>query len=584
MIPPKDLLRRVVPFSYLSDSELEELISNMDVEIYEEGEKILKRGKVPRYVFFVYSGELILKRDAEEERITKGELFGVSLAVEKKPIDGDLFAGEDTVCYLFKAETFKRIMEENEKFGKFFRFFKERKFSSLRFSYVTLEDVLLKPVRELVRKSPVTCSRSTRIKEAARIMYENSIGSLVVEGGSSFDGIFTDTDLKRAVSMGKIEARVEEFMSSPVVSDEADSPIFEAYIKMLEAGVNHLVVTENGKLYGVISIKDVLSAFEPLSRATYLFRSLRRSENVDEIREIVLESREVVKELISKNVGFQDISRTLNAFYDAVYEKVVEILSEDLEERFSFVVMGSGGRKEQIIATDQDNAMITEFKSYRFKELSKKIVETLDYVGVPKCKAGYMASNWCMSLEEWKRTFKNWFNNLSPQNVRYLTIFLDMRHVCGSYELYEDLKEFIFENKTNQAVRFLARDAVSINPPIGLFGMKNLEKGIDLKLYGIYPIVNCARAFAFDMEVEELNTIERIKAVKDVIGEERSGTIVEVFNYIQNLRLKHQAHESDNVIRQEELEKLDVVLLREAFKVIKSFQDFVKAHYGVDRI
>lgn len=565
MIPPKDLLRRVVPFSYLSEKELDELVSSMDVEVYEVGERILKRGKVPKYVFFVYSGELALKKGNEEERITKGEIFGVSSAIEKKPVEGDLYAAEDTVCYLFKAEVFKKLIEENKRFGEFFRFFKERRFSSLRFSYVTLEDALLKPVKEIVRRNPVTCSKDTKIREAAEKMFENRIGSLVVVEGEKPLGIFTDRDLKKAVSLNKIDGCVDEFMSSPVICDEASSPIFEAYIKMLESGINHLVITENGKVSGVISIKDVLSVFEPLSRVTYLFRSLRRSESVEEVKEIVAESREIVKELTHRGVSFQDISRTLNAFYDVVYEKVFEFLGDDLDGRFSFVVMGSGGRKEQIIATDQDNAMITEFKSYKFEDISKRVVELLDYVGIPKCKAGYMASNWCMSVEEWKRTFKNWFNNLTPQNIRHLTVFLDMRHVYGNEDLYAELREHIFEVKTNQAVRFLAKDAVTISPPIGFFGMKNLDKGIDLKLYGIYPIVNCARVLALDAGIEELNTIERLRAVKDLIGEERSETLVEVYNYIQNLRLRHQAQESDNVIDAKELEKLDVVLLREFF-------------------
>ncbi len=584
MIPPKDLLKRVVPFSYLSEKELEELVSSMDVEVYEAGERILKKGKIPKYVFFVYSGELSLKKGSEEERITKGEIFGVSAAIEKKPVEGDLYAAEDSVCYLFKADVFKKLVEENERFGEFFRFFKERKFSSLRFSYVTLEDALLKPVKEIVRRNPVTCSRDTKVKEAAEKMFENRIGSLVVVEDEKPLGIFTDRDLKKAVSLDKVDERVEKFMSSPVISDEATSPIFEAYIKMLESGINHLVVTENGKISGVISIKDVLSAFEPLSRVTYLFRSLRRSESVDEVKEIVAESREIVKELTHRGVSFQDISRTLNAFYDVVYEKVFEFLGEETDREFSFVVMGSGGRKEQIIATDQDNAMITEIKSYKFENVSKRAVELLDYVGIPKCKAGYMAPNWCMSIDEWKRTFKNWFTNLTPQNVRHLTIFLDMRHVYGNEDLYNELRDYVFEAKTNQAVRFLAKDALTITPPIGFFGMKNLEKGIDLKLYGIYPIVNCARVLTLDAGIKELNTIERLRAVKELIGEERCETLVEVYNYIQNLRLRHQAHESDNIVNAKELEKLDVVLLRESFKVIKNFQDFIKAHYGVERI
>ncbi len=582
MIPPREILRKVVPFSYLSGSELDRLIEGMEVEIFEEGETIVGKGERTRYVYFIYSGRVLLRNDVEE-RLTKGELFAVTSAVEGVPFSSTAVAEEDTICYLFDGNVFREVMQSNSKFRIFFETFAEKRFRELRFD-TQVEEFLLRPVVELIHRRPVTCSPECDIRGASRLMLEKSVGSLVVVNSGKAVGIFTDTDLKKAVAANRVDGSVREFMSSSLITSDVREPVFEAYIKMIEAGVNHLVITSGDRLEGVISIKDVLSVFEPFAKVIRIYRRLRRTDDFGEMKDLMDSVKDEIRVLAGKNVRFHDLSRMINAIYDQVYVRVLEVLSREFSvgDEFSWVNMGSSGRKEQVIATDQDNAVICETEIPG--EFLREVNSAVDYVGIPRCVAGYMAENWHYGIDEWKRMFEEWFNEPTPKNLRLLTVFLDIRHVYGKWELYDELIDHIFEVKNMQALRFLAYDATSLEPPLGIFGIKDLDKGIDVKKHGIYPIVNAVRVFAIDNEIRETNTLSRISALQEVIGEKRVEELRESFEFLQDLRLRHQAHRSDNLIGQSELEKLDLVILRESFKIIKSFQGFVKKYYGVDAI
>ncbi|MBE8540335.1 putative nucleotidyltransferase substrate binding domain-containing protein [Geoglobus acetivorans] len=582
MIPPKELLKKTPPFSYLADNELDELIGAMEINAFEEGETIIPKNTVPGQIFYIYTGRVLIKND-HEEILSSGELFPISLIMsENEYLDADAVAIEDTVCYIFEKQLVKKIALKNSRFKKFFEVFREKKFSELAFDKA-IEEVFLKPVSVLISRPPVTCYPSYSVKDAAEIMLKSRVGSVVVTGGGKPSGIFTDTDLKRAVSQKDIDAPVSEYMTRSLITSEIEDPVFEAYVKMMENGITHLIITRNGNLEGVISIKDILSIFEPFAKIVRLYAEMRRAKDFAEMKEIFNEVKREIKVLALRGLSFKDLSRMISSIYDWTYVKVLVELSKEfsLEESFSWINMGSSGRREQIIATDQDNAVITE--NSLPEDFLEDVNDALDYIGIPKCKAGYMAVKWHYTIDEWKKLFSEWFSNTTPKNLRLLTVFLDMRHMFGNKKLYDELFDHILEIKNKQTMRFLALDAVALEPPIGFFGIKDLEKGIDLKKHAIYPIVNAVRVFAIDNSIQDPNTLARISHLIDVFGESRAEELKESFEYIQNLRLKHQIKSGDNVIKYDELEKLDVAILRESLKIIKNFQKFVKSYYGVDR-
>jgi CBS domain-containing protein len=205
-----------------------------------------------------------------------------------------------------------------------------------------------------------------------------------------------------------------------------------------------------------------------------------------------------------------------------------------------------------------------------------------------------MASNerWNQGVSVWKEYFRQWFQQPIPDHIRYLSVFLDMRPVYGDTALYSELVAAVRPVVSEAAVNFLAYDAVQLEPPLGIPGIVRLRKGLDLKTYGIYPIVNGARVLALDNGILEItNTKERLGALNagGVISSEMCNDVVEAYGFLQDFRLRHHSRavlsqtEINNTVSAKELAKIDLLLLKESLKIVAAFQKFLMRKYNVQR-
>jgi len=601
--PPKEFMRRIRPFSFLTEEELDTLVKNLDVEAYEKGTTIVGKGKRSNHIFLVFSGVVgLYDDDTIVDTISKGEVFGILSAITGNPFTLSAIAMDDTICYRIKKEAFNEVFEKNPKFSAFFSTFINRRFRSFtnllkETEGAFQEEIYLTRIKEIVVKEPVVCDPDTSVEDAARTMLEKNVGSIVVVEDRKPIGILTDHDLKKVLVSGSKEAKVTEFMNSPVITVDGEQPVFEAYLTLINRGINYIVVVEDGRVSGVITSKDILTQFEPSSSLIALYRKIRKANSIEELKSHLEGIRKAVAGLAMRGVHFYELSRMITSVYDSTVVRVIKLMEEELRAElpdYVWIHVGSSGRKEQIIATDQDNFLIHTGEDRELMlEFAARVNEALDAVGIPKCSADYMASNpkWNLSLEEWKANFDKWFNSLTGENIRYLSVFLDMRPIYGDQKLYLSLLEHIERSVTNQAIRFLALDATSIEPPVGFFGIKGIEKGLDIKLHGIYPIANGVRVLALDNRILDVtNTKERIERLgeMDVLSGERAREILESYEFLQELRLKHQSaafsagKEGDNVISLREIDRIDAYVLKEALKIVSSFQKFIKGKYRTE--
>ncbi len=600
MLPPKEFLRKIKPFSFLSEEELNRLVNSIEVEAYEEGETIIKEGEQNPYVYLVFSGRVGIYENGElVDQFSRGEVFGLAEKYER-----EAKAEEDTVCYLFKRDVFKKILESNKKFAEFFRSFEERKFR--RVAEISQEDVIkeklfLTRVSELIGKKPVVCYPHTTVRDAAIRMEMNGVGSIVVVDGEMRPvGILTSKDLRTFIIHGTSpEEKVAAYMSSPPITIDASAPAFEAHLELLKRGINHLIVTRNGKVEGVITANDILMLFEPTTSLVVLYRKLKKAKSLEEMGVAFRSLKVSISNLVLRGMHFYDLSALLTDIYDYTVSKVIDLVLSEMETEygtmsdFVWVHMGSSARKEQVIATDQDNAIIHSGDGEVMLELGRRVCDALEKVGIPKCPGNYMASNpkWNMSLDDWKETFREWFLNLTPENVRYLSVFLDLRPIYGDDRLHRELVEEINNSHTSQSLRYLAFDATVAEPPKGLFGLRR-KKEVDIKMFGIYPIVNGVRVLALENGfVDVTNTKERLERLDEIqlLDEELVNSLKESYEFLQDLRLKNQARHllsgegGGNVVNFSELDKIDALVLKETFKIISNFQKFLKGHYGIER-
>jgi len=599
MIPPKEFIKKIRPFSFLSEDETNILISGLEVKLFQKNKTIFKKGDDRKYVYIIFSGLVGLFDDEiAVDYISKGEIFGI-ISVRDFPYLLDARALEDTVCYLICSENFKEVFEKNDRFSSFFSTFIKRRFHS--FKKIASEKKFFEEatfvldIEKIIYKKPVVAGPDMTVENATVEMVNNSISSIVVvDKGMRPMGIFTEKDLRKVVIQGDKLHAISKYMSSPVKTINTKTTIFEAFSKMIDAGIDHLVLIKKGKVFGVITGKDIRIQLEPTSSIITLFRRIIMSKSAEELQTIFNNIKISVAKIVLSGSKFFDLTKMLCTVNDAAVVKVMEIVqNEMLMDDFVWIHMGSLGRKEQVLATDQDNALIF-IKTHPVK-FARDVNKTLAKVGIPECPGNFMASNkkWNKHLSSWKNYFNDWFHNPTANNARYLSIFMDMRPVFGNENIYNELIESIRANVTDKAIKALAHDAIHIEPPLGIFGIRGLHKGMNLKTYGIYPIVNGARVLAIDNAIFEItNTEERLKVLNDmgVIGNEMCHDVLESYGFLQDLRLKQQSiavlnqSQENNLIGIKELRKVDLLILKEALKVVSSFQKLLMSKYDVKRV
>jgi CBS domain-containing protein len=272
---------------------------------------------------------------------------------------------------------------------------------------------------------------------------------------------------------------------------------------------------------------------------------------------------------------------------------------------YCWLALGSEGRKEQTLRTDQDNAIIfadpestkeDTVKAY-FLNLAERVASGLDRCGFPLCKGEIMASNprWCQSETMWKGCFSQWINQASPEDLRNCTVFFDFRSLVGASELAEQLRAFLNNEilRSRAFLRHLATNARYNGPPLGFLRTLVVEKigehkdQLNLKMSGLVPVVDALRVFALSKQINATNTLQRLELVRSrqLLSNEMAADIREAFGLIlflrmnEHLRQKEKNLEPNDYINPKVLPKLQKKSLIEAFHVIRDLQGELKAHF-----
>ncbi len=598
MIPPREFIREIPPFSYLSQDDIDIIVSGLEVELFEKGKTIYKKGQPSENIYVIFSGIIGLFDDETAiDYLSRGEIFGLT-SLFGNLLNWTARAVEDTVCYAIAYTQFKTIFDSNERFASFFESLLNRRFRS--FKTIASDKKMLEEasfvleVERIIYKKPVICSPELTIAGAASEMDENAVSSIVVVNTNAIPiGILTHSDLVKVFISGERLDPVSDFMSSPVTTVNAQATIFEAYTKMIDAGIDHIVVTKNNKVFGVVTRKDIQIHLEPSFSIVKLLRKVHNAASIDDLKPVFEGLMVSVSKIVMTGPNFFDLTRMLCSVHDAIVYRVIHILIGDHDPaQLLWVHMGSSGRKEEIIATDQDNALI--YLGDNPAALANNINESLAKIGLPKCPGNYMASNnmWNQPLPVWKEYFKQWFSDPIPYHLRYLSVFLDMRPIYGETALYNELLESIKPAVKAAAVKLMAEDAIETRPPLGIFGILGLRQGVDLKTYGIYPIINGARVLSIDTGVWGItNTRERLEALSanGTISAAMCRDLIESYGSMQDLRLRHHARavlnesQTNNLITARELSQVDLLILKESLKIVSEFQKFLMKKYDVSR-
>lgn len=449
------------------------------------------------------------------------------------------------------------------------------------------------PVGDAAREVPVVPMNTTIFKAAERMTRSDSNALLVTSESKDLIGIVTDKDLRRRVLAAGLhmDEPVFKIMSSPVISVNASSHVFEAAMLMQRHKIYHLAVVKNGDNL-VFSSEELLQ----LQRNSHLFflRQIEEAGDKHELKEYHDDYRNMVEAMIPGGVNALTVSRFLTGGADAAAKKIMELVLEEIGEApcpFSFIQFGSWGRQELSFLTDQDNAIIwadsgngTEVKEW-FVEFGKKVCTLLDRFGYNFCNGGNMAMNpqWDMSLPEWKEMFHQWMSKPEPNEVLKVQIFFDFRSIFGDNGLAAELRRGILKDAPQRPVFLwnLAQGCVSYKARTALEG-----DTFDAK-HALRPVVDYARLQALTRGIGETNTLGRLHRLyeKGIIDAKQYRSSYQIFEYLSQMRLRHQyelqekGYPPDNSIVLAELSEIDRDSLHRLLDQTQSLQNWVKREY-----
>ncbi|MEE4363082.1 MAG: DUF294 nucleotidyltransferase-like domain-containing protein, partial [Desulfotignum sp.] len=294
------------------------------------------------------------------------------------------------------------------------------------------------PVSAIFRPNIATCPMDTPVKTAAQKMSRNN-GAILIKGADrQITGIVTDADLRAKVLAQEMapDTPVSAVMSSPVITISADCQVFEAFLTMIDKDKRHLAVCgKSGDISGIISEKDLIAA---QTRATFLLlKSVTSAKKMGDLENIHAKLCAMLLDPISNGVNPEQITRLITTFSDAILEKIMALSLAETGPppcAFVFLTMGSEGREEQTLVSDQDNAIVyadpaseadaQKAEAY-FSGLAKLVCSRLDMAGYRFCDGNNMAQNpkWCQPLSVWKQYFHTWIRKAKPEDLLYSSIF-----------------------------------------------------------------------------------------------------------------------------------------------------------------
>lgn len=616
-------LKNVVPFNLLPDDVLAETANllievrfNKDGIIYRQGVSKLKGIDIiveGEYETFFYDSR---HNKRLIEIYHRGEYYGgmTELLIKKKSLR-TVFVKKGTLVYTLPRKAFNDLCQTFEEFYQHFTHSFGQKMLNEEFanfyknptdfesSFITSEQLYSRRIESIEYRNIVWCKADTPVYEAAILMRQQKISCLFVKDDTGkIAGFVTDITIRDNVVARQLSynTAVGSIMDNPIASINVHAFVYEAVLSMFRTKMRYLLVEKDGEYLGFISRNKLLS--EQGQSPLVFIQSVRQAVSVDELKRKWETVPQIVLQLLERGVHAAIVNQVITAVSDTIAVKVIEQVIRQMGQppaKFVFMVLGSEGRKEQTLKTDQDNAIIYEDKANEHREevreyflaFATQVSGHLNTIGFSYCTGGFMAQNpkWTHSLSHWKKNYLSWINESVPETVMQVSTFFDCRFLYGDENIMHELETFLgeqFQDPMDRLFHFMAKNALQYEPPLTAF-FKNIrtfkvaqKEVFDIKK-AMTPIVDLVRVYALKNTLFEPNTGERLKALKDkqVFTEQEVTELLQSYYFLMGLRLKTQAHQimhehvaPDNYIMPDQLSKIEQLTLKEIFKTIENFQ------------
>ncbi|NCO62827.1 MAG: CBS domain-containing protein [Flavobacteriales bacterium] len=624
-----DFLKGFPPFSMLAPENLRAICKSVEVHYVEKDSFVFKTNELVKDTFYVVKDGDIGLFSANNELVDEcdeGDIFGLRALMRQGTYVLSAKAIEESIVYSISSKLFDDHIAPTPEASKYLMSnlasnyrkshnedHNHTNISSLENTASGFTDLLEEQTADY-SKNPIVCSPETSIKEAATLMTEKRVGSIIITHKNKPLGIITDKDLRTKIATGtfSIHDQVKDIMSSPVITYPTNITVAEAQIAMIKHKITHLCITEDGtvnsELTGILSEHDIIVIRE--NNASVLIKEIKRTKSVNDLKQIRLRAQKLLNRYIEQQIPITFASKIITEINNSITCKLIEnavnSMPTSVPTSFAWLAIGSQGREEQLLLTDQDNSLVfndvpkkdlQKTQSY-FLELSKKVTQDLNTVGFEFCPANMMASNpkWCLSLLQWKAQFKRWITSPDQDHLMLCTILFDFEPIYGNKELVDEMAEGIFDSISHHEIflNHLGVNALKNPPPLSFFRQFLVEQSgehkdqFDIKARAMMPLVDAARLLILSNNIKSHNnTILRYKKLMELEPQNKdlyNDALLAFKNLLQfrtEQGLKH--HDSGRFIDLKSLSKVNRLQLKNCFKTIKDIQELILVRFNLSQ-
>lgn len=617
------------PFNMLSAVQQELLASKAKVRYAPVGTVIFKQNEpAGDHFYLVAQGSVRLMADQQGIEVLidmcdEGDVFGVRPMLVRDPYIATAEVVEESILYAFPWAVFEPWMRDVPGLALFFA----AGFASglpvvreqlehgmqlknpLQQSVSAIDDSrLTSPVHH---RQALSCTPETTVMLAATMMRDARLDYIVVvDEQHRPQGIVTDTDLRNEIATGHfpIETPVQSIMGKPVYCVREGMNLGELQLDMLQRNLHHLVVTVDGSnqspMLGLITDHDLLAAEG--NSAAALQQAIALARKPEQLVPVRARLDQLVRDFVQRGVNASWLGSLVSRLQDMITRRLIEIVTEQMriEQQplpnlpFCWLMLGSGGRKEQLLPSDQDHALLfadpaanqlAEVRQ-RFALFAKRVSQGLEALGFVFCPAQMMASNpkWCLSQSEWQAQFSSWMAEPDPRAVMLTTIFFDFRAIYGEMALVEQLQQHLREilPKNQLYISALAKNACENPPPLSFFRQFIVEKDgahqqrFDIKARAMMPLADAARVLWLQHGMPSAHsTTERFERLSQIEPEQAALYREAARAYEVLMRYRTTATASGQPLDPQALSKIDRQLLRSSFQPIHELQELLQVRF-----
>ncbi len=599
------------PFDCLTPSEQELVQRSLDTARFEQGAVVLGQGERPTHLFIISKG-YVQQFDGDEVSATYGpdDCFdGRSLMAGK--VSSRFVAAGEVLVYRLAHQAVSDLIAGNVTFGALLFSDLSNKLSALseRQSSHELQSLTMARVDEAFVRTPHFVDGQLSILEVVRQFHALRTATLLVRDASvnpTAIGIFTATGLQRAILDGTPLDRlpVRAMANFSLITVRPGDQLGDALAVMIKHKIHRVVVAEGDTITGVL---EALDLFSFLSNHSYLITiQILDAQDLATLKLAALQITRLISLLFRSGTKVSLIARLVQELNAKLFERAWQLMAPpDLQANSCLFVMGSEGRGEQLLKTDQDNGLVLRdgyVPSVDVAAVCRRFSQALNDFGYPPCPGNIMLSNpqWCRSVSDFSQTARLWWMTASNDSLMTLAIFLDAHAVCGDRQLLEQVRAAAFSVAADNDA-MLARFAAPVNAfgasgawwsVLPFLGSGGHKEPLNIKKSGTFPLVHGVRSLALASGIGATSTAERLDALVAAgkLPAKLATDLIETLHFFMGLKLRHglrqldAGHAASDQIDMDRLSSLDRDLLKDTLGVVKQFRALLTQRFRLDAL